>query len=139
MKKSIPVPDEYIRTWKVYSDKLKTDTMTVYNFEPVLDEESGITDFKLVPVLTDVPCRIANQDKQSATENEPARVPKSIRITVSNDIDIKPGSIIELLIDGEKVKYKQSGQEHNNDVRKSIPLEIYEEHAVKEIYEGNLE
>lgn len=139
MKKSIPVPDEYIRTWKVYSDKLKTDTMTVYNFEPVLDEESGITDFKLVPVLTDVPCRIANQDKQSATENEPARVPKSIRITVSNDIDIKPGSIIELLIDGEKVKYKQSGQEHINDVRKSIPLEIYEEHAVKEIYEGNLE
>lgn len=139
MNKSIPIPDKYLRACRKWIDKMNTGSMTVYNYEPVEEEDSGITDFKLVPVLTEVPCRLSYQDKQSATKNEPSQALKNIRVITSLDVDIKEGSILEITFDGETHKYKQAGRTHINDFRKSIPLEVYEEHAVKEIYEGGTE
>ncbi len=141
MIKSIPIPDKYIRTARKWIDKMNTGVMTVYNFIPVKEKDSGFTDFKLEAVLTDIPCRLSYQDKQSATQNEPAKALKSVRVITAVDVDIQEGSILEITFNGQTQKYKQAGRTHVNDFRKSIPLEIYEEHAVgnNEIYDGSLE
>lgn len=138
MEKSIPVADKYIRTARKWIDKLNTGRMTIFNYEPT-EEESGITEFELVPIQEDVPCRLSYQDKQSATKDEPAQALKSIRVITALDVDIKEGSILEITFNGVTQKYKQAGRTHINDFRKSTPLEIYEEHAVAEIYEGENE
>lgn len=139
MKKSVPIPDKYIRAGRKWIKKMNTGSMTIYSYEPVEEEDSGITDFKLVPVYTKIPCRLAYQDKQSASKDEPAQALKNVRVITSLDVDIQEGAILEITFDGETHKYKQAGKTHTNDFRKSIPLEVYEEHAVKEIYEGGSE
>ncbi len=135
MIKSVPIPDKYIRAGRKWIDKLNTGSMTIYSYEPV-EEDSGITDFNLIPIETDVPCRLSYQDKESATKNEPAQALKNVRVITSLDVDVKEGAILEITYNGETHKYKQAGKTHINDFRKSIPLEVYEEHAVNEIYEG---
>lgn len=139
MIKSIPVPDEYILTGQEWIDKLNTGVMTVYEFKPVIEEDSGITDFKLVPVLTDIPCRLGFQGKESASMNEPAQANKPSRVITAIDVDVKEGAVLEITFRGETYKCKRAGKTHTNDFRKSIPVETYEEHTVKSIYEGELE
>lgn len=136
MNKSVPIPDKYLRAARKWIDKLNTGRMTIFNYEPV-KEDSGFTDFEFKPVLTDIPCRLSYQDKQTATNNEPAEALKNVRVITSLDVDIPAGSVLEITFDGETHKYKQAGRTHINDFRKSTPLEIYEEHAVKEVYPGN--
>lgn len=139
MEKSIPVPDKYIRAGRKWIDKLNTGRMTVYNYTPIEKKDTGVTGFNLDVVLRDVPCRIAYQDKEAATKDEPAEANKSIRIVTSLDYKIPEGSILKVTYDGETEIYKQSGKRHRNDFRYSIPVEIFEEHVVSEIYEGEYE
>lgn len=139
MSKSIPIPDKYIRAARKAFDSLNTGKMTVYQHIPTEDVKTGITKFELVPTLVDIPCRLSYQDKQSTTKNEPAQALKEVRVVTSLDYTIPDGSIFEVSFNGHTQKFKQSGKPHRNDFRQSIPLETYEEHAVKEIYEGEYE
>ncbi len=139
MDKSVPIPDKYLRACRKWIDKMNTGVMTVYEFEPVVEEDSGITDFELTPVLTDIPCRLSYQDKQAATKDEPAQADKRVRVITAVDVDVKEGAVLEITYDGETHKYKQAGKTHINDFRKSIPLEAYEEHTVIDVYEGGSE
>ncbi len=139
MEKSIPVPDRYIRAARKAFDSLNTGVMTVYQEIPTEDPDTGVTDFKLTPTLEDIPCRLSYQSKEAATKNEPAQANKSVRVVTSLDYIIPAGSILEVTFNGCTQKYKQAGVAHRNDFRQSIPLEIYEEHAVEEVYEGENE
>lgn len=139
MEKSIPVPDRYIRAGRKAIDLLNTGKMTVYQNIPHEDEETGITEFEFKAVLEDIPCRLSYQDKQSATKNEPAQALKSCRVVTSLDYIIPEGSILKVTFNGYTQKFKQTGKPHRNDFRQSIPVETYEEHAVREIYEGEYE
>lgn len=139
MVKSIPVPDSVMEVAQEALDSFLTGTMTVYRQLPYTNPDTGITEFKLTPVLQDIPCRLGYQDKQPATENEPARAEKASRVITTLEYNIPAGSVFEITFRGVTDKYKQSGRPHRNDFRQSIPIEIYEEHAVSYVYEGENE
>lgn len=103
---------------------------TIYEYSTVTDPATFQSTQKLVPVLTDEPCRISyNREQSTNIENGAAVVSQSITLFIRPDLVIKSGSVIEITQHGVTTKYKGSSQPAIYSNHQEIVLELYEDRA----------
>ncbi len=109
-----------------------TDRMTVTVMEKTMNQETGETQFKPVEVSKDVPCRLSFGTKSSAApagEIPAYTVSQPVKLFVSPDIAIPPGSSVSVTRCGVTKKYRQSGEPALYPTHQEIILELDEAYA----------
>lgn len=103
---------------------------TIYEYKDVTDPLTYRTTQKLVPVLTDEPCRLSyNREQSTNIANGAAVVSQSITLFIRSDLTINAGSVIEITQNGVTEKYKGSGKPAVYSNHQEIMLELYEGNA----------
>lgn len=97
-------------------EKLYSGVCNVYEYKRIFDEENSTYTHKEVLVYKDLPCRISFSTRQSYTglrtseEEELGNKSKHwVKLFVSPDIEIKPGSKIVVKQNGREDVYKNTG------------------------------
>ena len=110
--------------------KLWNGRCTIYEYQDVIDLNTFQTTQKEVAVLVDEPCRLSyNFEQATNIRSGAAVVSQSITLFIRPNLEIKPGSVIEITQHGKTVKYKGSGQPAIYTNHQEIILQIYEENA----------
>ena len=103
---------------------------TIYEYKTVTDPETFQTSHKLVPVVTDEPCRISFKNEITTNVNNgAAEVAQTTMLFIRPELEIKPGSVIEVTQHGRTVKYKGSTKTALYTNHQEVTLELYEGHA----------
>ena len=92
-----------------FVESLYLDTCNIYEFQHVLDETTGITSQQEVLVYKDVPCKLSYETKKQSGDGVGSSLFLSVKLFLSPDLDIKPGSKIDVTKSGKTVSYKNSG------------------------------
>ena len=101
---------------------------TIYEYEDTIDPETFQTTQQLTPVIIDEPCRLSYRYEQSTNiSNGAAVVSQSITLFIRPDLNIKPGSVIEITQHGRTQKFKGSGNPALYTNHQEIILNLYEE------------
>lgn len=109
---------------------LWTGRCTIYEFQDVTDPITHQTTQKEVIVLEDEPCRLSYKQEQSTNiQSGAAVVSQSIKLFIRPDLEINPGSVIEITQHGATCKYKGSGQPAIYCNHQEIVLELYDNEA----------
>lgn len=105
-----------------------TDTCNVIGTKKV--KKDNITSFEDDVIVENQPCRLSFS-KVTATNNPDgtATLNQTIKLFVSPDIDIKPGSNIEVIRNSKKTMYKCSGEPAVYETHQEIVLELAKERA----------
>lgn len=103
---------------------------TIYEYQHVTDPETYQTTAKLVPVLENEPCRLSYNHEQSTNiQSGAAVVSQSITLFIRKDLEIKPGSVLEITQNDVTEKYKGSGQPAIYSRHQQIILQLYEDNV----------
>lgn len=103
---------------------------TIYEYQDVFDSENYQTTQQLVPILENEPCRLSYKHEQATNISDGAAVvSQSITLFIRPDLEIKPGSVIEITQHGKSTKYKGSGKPAIYTNHQEIVLALYEENA----------
>ena len=109
---------------------LWTGRCTLYEYQDVTDLDTFQTIQKEVAVLEDEPCRLSyNHEQATDIRSGAAVVSQSITLFIRRDLEIKPGSVIEITQNGVTEKYKGSGQPAVYSNHQEIVLQIYKDNA----------
>lgn len=109
---------------------LWTGKCTIYEFENITDPETFQTVQHEVAVLVDEPCRLSyNHEQATNIANGAAVVSQSITLFIRPDLEIKPGSVIEITQNNVTERYKGSGQPAIYSNHQEIVLQLYEDNA----------
>lgn len=105
-----------------------TDTCNVIGTKKV--KKDNITSFEDDVIVENQPCRLSFS-KVTATNTPDGTAPlnQTIKLFVSPDIDIKPGSNIEVIRNSKKTMYKCSGEPAVYETHQEIVLELAKERA----------
>jgi hypothetical protein len=109
---------------------LWTGRCTILEYENVTDPETFQTSKREVIVVEDEPCRVSFSSE--AVTNPSTGVAEMSQFTVlfiRPDLEIDPGSIIEVTQNGRTTKYKRSGKPALYTNHQEIKLTLYEEYA----------
>ena len=99
---------------------------SVYVYDTVKDEKTKLQRSGEVCVLTDVPCKVSFESNTSAAQTETAaKLAQSIRVFVSPDVDIKPGSKLLVQQNGATTAYKCTGQPAIYPTHREYNLELF--------------
>lgn len=107
---------------------------SIYEYQDVTDPDTFQTTQELVAVVADEPCRLS-QNYVSHTPTDlvsGGSVPSLEQIIVlfiRPDLEIKPGSVIEVTQRGRTNKYHRSSEPAIYSNHQEIVLELYEDHA----------
>lgn len=100
---------------------------TIYEYEDMTDPVTYQTTQKEVVVLEDEPCRLSyNREQATNIQSGAAVVSQSITLFIRPDLDIAPGSVIEITQHGRTTKYKGSGKPAIYTNHQEIVLELYD-------------
>lgn len=108
---------------------LYEDSCTVYELQPVKDEETKITGNVPVAVHEDVPCKLSFESMDAAIPGEAAVKTVSVKLFIAPEIAINPGSRIDVEHGGERISYKRSGVPAIYSTHQEIMLELFERWA----------
>ena len=109
---------------------LYEDTCTIYVNEPVLNEVTGITEYKETARQENVPCRISFGSAAAAAADEAApEVQQSITLFLAPDIDVPAGCKISVTREGNTVDYCRSGVPSVYKTHQEVKLELFERYA----------
>lgn len=92
-----------------FIEKLYIDTCNIYEFQRVVDPDTGITSQQEVLVYENVPCKVSYETKKQAGDGVGSSLILSVKLFLSLDLDIKPGSKIDVTKSGKTASYKNSG------------------------------
>lgn len=108
-------------------EKLYEDSCKVYELRSAKDEATGITEGdSWIMKHEDIACKLSYKDVTSAESTEPiSKIEKAIKLFVSPDLVIKPGSKIEVMHKGETSTYQNSGIPSVYSNHQEIALEAY--------------
>ena len=110
--------------------KLWVGICTIYEYQEVTDPDTYQTKQKLFPVVVNEPCRISfTREITTNIINGAAEVAQTTMLFIRPELDIKPGSVIEVTQHGRTVKYKGSTKPALYTNHQEVVLELYEEHA----------
>lgn len=97
-------------------EKLYTGVCFVYAYEKIYDEQGHCYSYKEVLAYKDIPCRLSFSTRQSYTgmrnceEKELGNKTRHwVKLFITPDIEIKPGSKICVTQNGRQNVYKNSG------------------------------
>lgn len=111
-------------------ESLYEDTCTVTERKKVTDPVTKVTKTEPVEVLKDQPCKISFSSVKAAGENSNvATVSQVVKLFISPDVSISPGSKIAVTRNGKTTEYASSGQEAYFHTHKEIVLNLFEEYA----------
>ena len=103
---------------------------TIYEYQDVTDPETHQTVLKPVPVLEDEPCRLSyNWEQATNIRSGAAVVSQSITLFIRPDLEIKPGSLIEITQHGRTEKFERSGHPAVYTNHQEIKLQLHEDMA----------
>ena len=102
---------------------------TVYEYQSVRDPDTFLTDFKEVTVLEDQPCKLSFENLTTTDENHVATVAQGVKLFLSPDVSIKPGSKITVTQNGVTTEYSSSGVPAKYPTHQEIMLKLFERWA----------
>lgn len=103
---------------------------TISEYREVTDPETYQTSFKLVPVVTNEPCRLSHSRESTVNVSSGAPyVTQSIVLFIRPDLVIKEGSVIEITQNGVTNKYKRASKSAVYTNHQEVALELYEDNA----------
>ena len=106
------------------------DACTVYTQEKTKDEVTKRTVFTEACVFEDEPCKLSFETITSTDDESHAQtLTQSVKLFLSSDVEIPPGSKIVVTRKGKNYKYKQSGPPGVFTYHQEVPLEFLEEWA----------
>lgn len=95
---------------KAAIESLYSGRMTIIEYQPREDVETGLTSHAEMEVLRDIPCRLSHSDGTAAVQGESAaEISQRIRVFYAPDILIKPGSKLVIRQNGTENVYCASG------------------------------
>ena len=86
------------------------DRCNVFRKVKQTDETTHLTDWTEQPLLSNLPCKLSFESLKSAEGDPVSAVEQSVKLFLSNDIEIPTGSKIEVIRDGKSYLYKHSGK-----------------------------
>lgn len=109
---------------------LWTGKVTIYEYQDVTNPETFQTTHELVAVVTDEPCRVSFGSEQiTSIEGGSPSIMQTIKLFIRSDLDIKPGSLIEVTQNNVTTKYRRASQSAVYSNHQEITLELYEDYA----------
>lgn len=122
-----------MKKYRAQLEKLYTDTCTVIEKKKI-KTSSMQTRFEDMTVLSDVKCRLSVASIPSASRGDVSSLVKEIKLFVSPEIDIKPGSKVivkKILEDGITIEetYSCSGYAGAYQTHREYQLEIEDKKA----------
>lgn len=104
------------------------DTCSI--LEKVKRKTEGVALFEDKEVVSNQPCKISFESIPSTTEsNTMATMAQSIKLFLAPEIEVEPGSRIDVTHLGVTTAYKRSGKPAVYHTHQEIMLELWEEHA----------
>lgn len=98
----------------------------VYEYQSVKDPVTKITSQQEVSVLTDKPCRLSFKNIASASSADgAATVTQIVKLFISPEVNIKPGSKITVTQNGVTTDYQSSGKPALYTHHQEIILELF--------------
>ena len=111
-------------------DLLYEDTCIIYINEPVLDEATGITEYRETATQENVPCRISFGSAAAAAADEAApEIQQQITLFLAPGVDVPAGCKISVTREGKTVDYSRSGEPSVYKTHQEIKLELFERYA----------
>lgn len=111
-------------------EQLYDGVCTVTEYRKVKDEKTKLSGMEDVVVLEGQPCRISFSKVSQAIQSESAEnTTQSIKLFISPDVIIQPGSKITATQNGVTTVYKSSGVPAVYATHQEIMLELYQERA----------
>lgn len=111
-------------------ESLYSGICTVYEHRKVKDAGTKLTGFEDILVLENQPCRLSFERINAAVQGESAAgVSQAIKLFLSPEIVIKPGSEITVTQNGITADYTSSGVPAVYQSHQEIILELEEERA----------
>ena len=109
---------------------LWTGRCTISKYENVVDQDTFQTSQREVIVVEDEPCRVSfSSEAVTNPSTGVAEMSQFINLFIRPDLEIDPGSIIEVTQNGRTTKYKRSGKPAVYTNHQEIRLTLYEEYA----------
>jgi len=107
------------------------DKATVKQFERVIDEKSRLVKPNgCVTVLKDKPCKLSFKSITQTVQTESkAKISQAVKLFISPDVTISPGSKITVTHEGKTTDYAFSGFPAVYATHQEIMLELWEERA----------
>lgn len=103
---------------------------TVYQYTTITDPITFQSTQSQIPVIIDEPCKLSyNQEQATNIESGAAVISQSITLFIRPDLEIKPGSVIEVTQHGKTTKYKGSSKSAVYTNHQEIVLELYEDNV----------
>lgn len=107
-----------------------TGKCTVTEMQGAKDPVTNILKQVPVVVLTNQPCKMTHKSSDTTTVvNGVAVQAQSIKLLISPDIEIKPGSKITITQDGRTAEFKRSGLPAVYPSHQEISLVIFDKYA----------
>lgn len=101
-------------------------TMSVYEYGTKRDEKTKLQRSGETCILTDVPCKVSFESSTSAAQTDTAaKLSQSIKVFVSPNVEIKPGSKLLVQQDGTETAYKCAGQPAIYPTHREYNLELF--------------
>ena len=109
---------------------LYEDICTIYANVPVMDEETGITEYQETALHENVLCRISFGSAAAAAADEVApEVQQTITLFLAPEVDVPAGCKISVTREGNTVDYCRSGVPSVYKTHQEIKLELFERYA----------
>lgn len=100
---------------------------TVSEYKKVKDPNTALTSYKEVVVLENQPCSLSFEGIAAAVQTGTvATVSQAVKLFLSPDITIKPGSKIKVTQTGVTTEYKSSGVPAVYPTHQEIMLELFD-------------
>lgn len=109
---------------------LYEDVCTIYEYRSVTDNNSKLTSKQEVPVIEKQPCKLSFESTEAAVSMEGANEKSvSVKLFISPDITIKPGSKIVVTHGGIETAFSNSGVPALYPTHQEIDLKLFERWA----------
>ena len=107
-------------------EQLYEDTCTVIEYKSIKDSITKVTNKQEVIVLTDQPCKLSFSSSNTASEGENVTtVSQTIKLFLSNDVEILVGSKLIVIHDEKESVYKSSGAPNRYFTHQEIMLDLF--------------
>ena len=103
---------------------------TVSEYKAFRNPDTYLTDFKEVTVLEDQPCKLSFKPLDTTTDTgNVAVMTQGVKLFLSPDVSIKPGSKITVTQNGVTTEYSSSGVPAKYPTHQEIMLKLFERWA----------
>lgn len=103
------------------------DSIGVSEYQKVKDPVTALTSYKEVVVLENQPCKLSFESITTAIQTEAAvTISQAVKLFLSPDITIKPGSKLKVTQTGVTTEYSSSGVPAVYPTHQEIMLELFD-------------